>query len=137
MDRTQSTFFIRALTIAVIALNVSGNYLLDIGMRRRQIVSLSPLDYVQAFTNVWVITGVLLLMGWMICQLSLLSWADLTYVLPVTSVSYIVLTVLGAFALSEHVSTSRWAGVCLIVLGVIVVGRTRPSTSPRDHEEAP
>jgi len=73
----------------------------------------------------------------MICQLSLLSWADLTYVLPVTSVSYILLAVLAVFALKEHVSALRWAGVGLIVSGVTIVGRTRPSTAPEDHEELP
>jgi len=138
MDRNDRTLFVRALTFAVIFLNVTGNYLLDVGMRRvGAIVSFSPLDYVKAFANLWVILGVVVLAGWMICQLSLLSWADLTYVLPVTSVSYILLAVLAVFALKEHVSALRWAGVGLIVSGVTIVGRTRPSTAPEDHEELP
>jgi len=138
MTQHQASFFIRVLTLAVIVLNVSGNYFLDLGMRSvGQIISWSPLDYLKVFANLWVILGVLLLLGWIICQLSLFSWADLTYVLPVTSTSYILLTILGAFGLNEHVSASRWAGVSLIVLGVTVVGRTRPSTSPEDHEELP
>jgi drug/metabolite transporter (DMT)-like permease len=138
MSHSQSSVFIRTLTLAVIGLNVSGNYFLDVGMRSvGQIVSLSPLDYVKAFANAWVILGIVLLLGWLICQLSLFSWADLTYVLPVTATSYILLTILAAFSLKEHVTASRWAGVSLIVLGVMVVGRTRPSTSPEDHEELP
>ena len=75
--------------------------------------------------------------GWLISQLSLLSWADLTYVLPVTSVSYILLTVLAVVSLNEHVSAAHWSGICLIVLGVVLVGRTKPRTAPGDHDEAP
>jgi drug/metabolite transporter (DMT)-like permease len=136
MADTTRSFFVRALTFAVIAFNVSGNYFLDVGMRAvGQIVSLSPLDYVKVFANAWILAGISLLIFWLICQLSLLSWADLTYVLPVTSVSYILLAVLGVFFLKEHVSGAHWAGVGLIVLGVVFVGRTRPRTAPGDHEE--
>lgn len=138
MDCNQSTFFIRTLTLAVIGFNVTGNFFLDKGMRRvGEIVSFSPWAYLRAFANPWVVLGVFVLLAWIICQLSLLSWADLTYVVPVTSVSYILLTILGAVSLNEHVSLSRWAGVLLIVGGVMAVGRTRPRTAPGDHEEQP
>jgi hypothetical protein len=55
-------------------------------------VSLSPLAYL----------GVLFLAAWLILQLSLLSWADLT------SVTYVLTAVLGAVTLHEHVSIGRW-----------------------------
>lgn len=136
MQNTTSSFFVRALTLAVVAFNVSGNYFLDVGMRSvGQIVSLSPLDYMKVFANAWILLGITLLALWLICQLSLLSWADLTYVLPVTSVSYILLTILGVVSLREHVSAAHWSGVALIVLGVMAVGRTRPRTAPGDHDE--
>ena len=136
MPNGNSLFFVRSLTLAVIALNVSGNFFLDLGMRSQgEIVSFSPLDYLKVFGNYWIILGVCLLAGWLVCQLSLLSWADLTYVLPVTSASYILLAVLGVVSLKEHVSAAHWGGIGLIVLGVIVVGRTRPRTAPGDHDE--
>jgi drug/metabolite transporter (DMT)-like permease len=47
-----------------------------------------------------------------------LSWADLTYVLPATSVSYILLTLLAKFYLHETISLARWLGVLLISAGV-------------------
>ncbi len=93
-------------------------------------VSLSPLDYLKAMTNGWVMIGIALLICWLISQLSLLSWADLTFVLPITAVSYVLAALLGAISLREHVSISRWAGVGLIFLGVVLVGRTRPRTAP-------
>ncbi len=76
-----------------------------------------------------MLVGVVILIANMILQLSLLSWADLTYTLPVTSPSYVLVTVIGALGLREHVSLAHWLGVLLILFGVIIVGRTRPLTT--------
>jgi drug/metabolite transporter (DMT)-like permease len=117
------------LAFAVVAFNAGGNFFLSVGMRSLgATVSLSPLAYLAALLNPWVALGVLFLAAWLISQLSLLSWADLTYVLPITSVTYVVTAVLAAVALHEHVSGTRWTGIALIFLGVLVAGRTRPRT---------
>jgi drug/metabolite transporter (DMT)-like permease len=92
------------------------------------IVSFSPLPYLEAFANVPVIAGVLVLALWMLLQLSLLSWADLSYVLPVTSAAYVTTTLAGVFGLGEHVSAAHWCGILLILAGVVIVGRTPPLT---------
>ena len=114
-----------ALSAAVIVLNALGNCCLSIGMR-----SHGATDYLGAMTNPWVIAGIVLLIGWLLSQLSLLSWADLTYVLPISAASYVVSAVLGALVLHEHVSAARWAGVALIASGIAIVGRTLPRTGP-------
>lgn len=114
-----------ALSLAVIVLNAAGNCCLSVGMRSR-----SAADFAGAMTSPWVIAGIVLLIGWLISQLSLLSWADLTYVLPITAASYVGSAALGAFVLREHVTTSRWAGIALIAAGIVIVGRTRPRTGP-------
>lgn len=130
MDRKQPAFLIRALALAVVGFNVSGNYFLSLGMRTSGgTTSLSPLNYLKA-VNLSVGIGVLLLIAWLVSQLSLLSWADLTFVLPISATSYVLAAMLGAALLGEHVSTAHWAGVSLIGAGVLVVGRTRPSTTP-------
>jgi len=124
-------FLIRILAIAVVGFNVSGNYFLSVGMRSMgELVSVSPLAYLRALANAWVALGVVLLIGWLISQLSLLSWADLTYVLPITAISYVITAVVGAVSLKEHVSPIHWGGVLLIFCGVLIVGRTRPRTAP-------
>jgi drug/metabolite transporter (DMT)-like permease len=114
-----------ALSIAVIVLNAAGNCCLSLGMR-----SHASTDYLGAMTNPWVIAGIVLLIGWLASQLSLLSWADLTYVLPITAASFVGSAVLGAVVLHEHVSGPRWAGIALIAAGIVIVGRTRPRTGP-------
>ena len=121
----QATGRVRVLALALVVFNALGNFCLSVGMR-----SNSPADYVAAFANPWVLTGIVLLIGWVIAQLSLLSRADLTFVLPITAVSYVGSALLGAFALHEHVSVWRWSGIALIALGVLIVGRTHPRTGP-------
>jgi uncharacterized membrane protein len=122
---------IRVLAVCTVIFNVAGNYCLSVGMRSMgELLSTSPLDYLRPLLNPWVATGVGLLICWLVAQLSLLSWADLTYILPITSTAYALPAVLGAVLLNEHVSATRWAGVALIFTGVLVVGRTHPRTVP-------
>ena len=126
-------WYIRGLAVAVVFFNASGNYFLSLGMRRLgPLVSASPVDYILAIFHPAVLLGVLLLIGWLISQLSLLSWADLTFVLPISALAYVISAILGAISLHEHVSFSRWAGIALISGGVLVVSRTRARTgSPK------
>ena len=64
--------------------------------------------------------------------LTALSWADLTYVLPATAVSYILMVLLAKFFLHEHVTIWRWLGVALITIGVGFVA-TGPEATPGAH----
>jgi drug/metabolite transporter (DMT)-like permease len=70
-----------------------------------------------------VALGIALLIAFFACYLSSLSFADLTYVLPATSVGYIGMAFLARFVLHEQISPMRWAGILLIALGVGFVAR--------------
>ncbi len=119
------------LAAAVILSNVSGNFALSVGMRDSHVAaSVSMASMLGAVFNLWIAAGVGLLAVWMLSQLSLLSCADLSYVLPVTAVSYVLTALLGALVLHEYVSTIHWIGITMIVLGVTLVGRTSPQTVP-------
>ena len=113
--------------VAVLS-NVLGNFALSQGVRHFGAFTASVASVLGILSNLWLGAGVCLLGVWMFSQLSLLSWADLSYVLPVTSSSYVLTAVLGAVALHESVSTVHWVGIALIFSGVIVVGRTAPRT---------
>jgi drug/metabolite transporter (DMT)-like permease len=58
--------------------------------------------------------------------MAMLSWADLSYVLPLTSIGYVMTALAGRFFLHEEISRWRWAGIALIVMGVTLVARTAP-----------
>lgn len=133
------------LTAAVVVGNVVGNTLLSHGMRQvGRVIFVSPLQhgvvislpaYLRAFANAWVLSGVAVLALWMISDLALLSRADLSYVLPVTAISYVLIALLGKFALNEHIAWTRWLGILVISLGVILVGETSPRTTPEPPPE--
>jgi len=117
------------LVLAVIAANSAGNFALRVGMQQvGRTVSLSPMPYLAAMLNGWVLAGVFLLIGWLILQLSLLSRADLAYVLPVTAIANTVAALLGAFVLYEPVSLAGWAGIVLICVGACLVAQTDSRT---------
>jgi drug/metabolite transporter (DMT)-like permease len=89
----------------------------------------SPLAYVSALFEPFVTLGVCLLIIWLLSNMALLSWADLSYVLPVTAIGYVLVALAGVALLGERISPPRWAGIVLITAGVALVGRTPPSTS--------
>jgi uncharacterized membrane protein len=131
-------FKTRIFTALVVISNVLGNFSLTWGMRQvGSVVSLSPWPYIAALFNPWVALGVSLLIVWLISQMTLLSWADLSYVLPVTSVGYVLAAVAGRLFLHEEISLARWAGVGLIMMGVAMVSRTAPRAAPQPSTAEP
>ncbi|HEY0784408.1 MAG TPA: EamA family transporter, partial [Acidobacteriaceae bacterium] len=62
--------------------------------------------------------GIAMLIGFFASYLTALSWADLTYVLPTTSIGNVVLALLSKFWLHEDISPARWVGIVLITIGV-------------------
>lgn len=118
------------LTVIVVLANVVGNFLMSWGLKRRgAVLGGSALEYVRVMMDPWVACGTALLILWMLSRMALLSWADLSYVLPVTSIGYVLTAVLGRVFLGERVSGPRWAGTLLIVAGIALVGSTSIRTT--------
>lgn len=96
-----------------------GDSLLAYGMRQVGSLSWHHLpEVILAVFNPWVALGVLLLLGFFASYMTALSWADLTYVLPATSLGYVLLALIARFWLHEDVTSSRWLGILLISAGV-------------------
>ena len=112
--------FRKYLVLAGVTLCASiGDSLLARGMKQVGGISLNHLpDVILAVLNPSVALGILLLLGFFASYMTALSWADLTYVLPATSLGYVLLTLIAKFYLDEAVTTSRWIGVLLISAGV-------------------
>src|SRR5437870_12209602 len=85
-----------------------------------------------AVLNPSVALGILLLLGTFISYTTALSWSDLTYVLPASSLGYVLLALIAKFFLHEHVSTVRWFGIALISAGRAFVTQ-RPALTPRNR----
>src|SRR5258706_6619170 len=110
----------RVFAIIVILSNAFGNFFLDRGMHGQ--TTESPADYILLIFTTWVMLGISLLILWLLTRMALLSWADLSYVLPVTSLGYVASALLARFFLHEQISPQRWAGTLLIVAGTVLVG---------------
>jgi drug/metabolite transporter (DMT)-like permease len=117
----------RAFAAIVVLSNSFGNLFLAWGMRHGAgEITASPLSFIRAIFTPWVSLGIVLLVGWMLSKMFLLSWADLSYVLPVTAFGYVLNALLGRLFLGEDVTPARWAGTLLIMAGVVLVGMGNP-----------
>lgn len=106
-----------------IALKAAGNLWLAWGMKHfPQTVSWSPLPYLRAMLDPFVAAGIAALVLALLTRMALFSLADLSFVLPVTAVGYLLAAILGKTFLHENVSTERWLGTLLIVAGAALVG---------------
>ena len=124
----------RVCLLIIIVANALGNVLLSYGMHQvGSIASYSPLTLVRsalrAAANPFVLAGVGFLIVFFIAHMIVLSWADLSYVLPMTAVGYILVTVLSWWWLGEQVRPLRWLGTIVIIAGVSLVGRTPHRTT--------
>src|SRR5260370_39440496 len=122
---TKSTLHLKTVvvTLVVILANVIGNFSLTWGMRKTGPgVFDSPLGYITALFDPWVALGVCLLLLWMLSQMALLSWADLSYVLPVTAAGFVPAAVAGRLFLQTRISVARGSRVALLTTGVWLAG---------------
>ncbi|MGA2712505.1 MAG: EamA family transporter [Bryobacteraceae bacterium] len=125
-DLRAKTRFFAAITILS---NVAGNSALTKGMQQLGGIGNSPLALIGALFHPWVALGVALLIVWTLTHMTLLSWADLSYVMPVTAISYVVTALAARLFLGENVSLARWAGIVLVTAGVMLVGRTEAASA--------
>jgi uncharacterized membrane protein len=116
----------------VVCANV-GDLMLKHGMTQIGAVQISPTGLAHAFrltvtsASIWI--GILFLTGFMLSYITVLSWADYSYVMPAGAFGYALLTLLAVVFLHERVSSVRWIGVILICVGVLLVGQTQPRTT--------
>jgi drug/metabolite transporter (DMT)-like permease len=135
MEVPNSRVKTRVLILIVIVTSAVGNVFLSKGMKQVGPLSLVGLADVfpiaaTVLLNPWIIAGMVLLTVFFISFLTVLSWADLSYVLPATAPSYLLVAGLSWWLLGESISGWRWLGTVLIVAGVaLVVSRSEVRTT--------
>ena len=129
--------FRKYLVLAGVAVFGSvGDSLLSRGMKEVGNISIHNLQAVfLAVRDPWILSGILLLFAFFTAYMTALSWADLTYVLPATSIGYVLLALIAKFILHEQVSPGRWMGILLITAGVgFVAGGPALTRVAADHD---
>jgi drug/metabolite transporter (DMT)-like permease len=72
-------------------------------------------------TNSQILLGVFFEALFFICLLILMSKSDISFLWPLTALSFVFATLAAMVFLHEHVSSVRWAGVVLIVIGAALI----------------
>jgi drug/metabolite transporter (DMT)-like permease len=122
---------LKTLTLVLIAAVIggTGHVLLAKGMKTVGDLTEAPSERLggmvaRALSNRWLLLGVALQATFFAMYLTLLSRAEVSQVLPMTAVDYIVVALLAYALLGEAVTPARWMGILLIVAGVFMVART-------------
>jgi drug/metabolite transporter (DMT)-like permease len=116
--------FLATLSAAV------GETLISYAMKKNGQVDLTELSQwlkliFSVLRNPYIFVGVILLGIFFFLYLAALSWADLSFVLPLTALSYVFVAFLAKFFLKEDVSWYRWAGTLIIIIGITLVALDR------------
>jgi drug/metabolite transporter (DMT)-like permease len=113
-----------------------GNVLLSKGMksvgsaRNWQVGELFSI-VIRVLSSGYIWLGIACLLAFFVAYMLILTWADYSYVQPASAFSYAVVAILGLLLLGEKVNLLRWAGIAVICLGVLIVGRTPPRTTEK------
>jgi uncharacterized membrane protein len=114
-----------SLLLLVILLKPFSNLFLAWGMRHfPETLSNNPVQYLRVVVDPLVAIGIGMQIVWLLMRMALLSVADLSFILPVTAVGYVLSTFLAHVFLGEQVSLERWLGTGVIFLGTALVGLT-------------
>jgi uncharacterized membrane protein len=122
---------LKTLVLVMIAalLGGSGHVMLAKGMKTVGDLTEAPTHHLggmiaHALSSPWVLLGVAFQASFFAMYLTLLSRADVSKILPMTAMDYIVVVFLAQVLLAEVVTPARWVGVGLIVAGVTLVSRS-------------
>ena len=116
-----------ALFIAIIVIaGQLGDLSLSVGMKTvGEVKSFTPTDVLRflgrALKVKWLWIGIGLMAVAFFSLLALLSWANVSLVVPATAASYAVGAMGAQFLLGEHVNRRRWIGVIIVCIGVALV----------------
>ena len=115
--------------LAAITAGAVGDIFLTQGMKSTGDISAMGVKQIfdtvlKSLTNWRLVLGTAMQAVYVGLWLAVLSWEDLSVALPLQALSYIVVAFLAQWYLGENVSSMRWAGICLICVGVALVTRS-------------
>ncbi|MGA2263735.1 MAG: EamA family transporter [Acidobacteriota bacterium] len=116
-----------AMTVAAFSAAV-GQILVRKGMQQvGSLENYAPMALLMYFghtvSNGYIILGTALNTVFYILFLAALSWTDVTVALPMTAIEYGFAAFLAVIFLKEQVPPLRWAGILLIIVGVVFIAR--------------
>jgi len=92
-------------------------------------------------TNPQILLGTFFEALFFLCLLILMSKSDISFLWPLTGLSFVFATFAAIWFLNERVSAVRWIGVVLIVIGAVFISysqqaKEKPATPPTNQSSA-
>src|SRR6478672_6710971 len=114
-----------AVLLLVLA-DTAGDILVTRGMKQvGKVTTLNPQELSKvvrrAITNLNLCLGILSSAFAFFMLLALLSWTDLSFVVPATALVYVFSTLGARYILKERVTPARWVGILFISVGVMLI----------------
>ncbi len=81
-----------------------------------------------ALCNPYVVGGTVLNAIFYLLFLAALSWTGVTVALPMTAIEYGFAALLAVTVLKESVPPARWAGIIMVIVGVVLIARSGGDT---------
>jgi drug/metabolite transporter (DMT)-like permease len=82
------------------------------------------------FANPRIILGVFFEALFFVCLLILMARSDISFLWPLTGLSFVFATFAAMWFLHEQVSSIRWAGVIFIMIGAALISYSEHAKSP-------
>jgi drug/metabolite transporter (DMT)-like permease len=114
------------LTLVVVLANVGGNAILGYAMKQAPATA----GVIGSIVQPVAMLGIVVLIAWMLLRMRLLGLADLSFVVPVTAIGYVLSAMAGVFLLHEHVPLRGWIGTVIIMAGATLTGLTEHPDKP-------
>ena len=114
------------LIFVITAAGTSGELCVARAMKRAgEVVDFRPAPLLRALSNAlgmrWFWLGIALMAIAFLALLAALSVDNVSFVVPVTALSYVIGALGGAFFLGERIYPQRWIGLLLVCTGVALV----------------
>ncbi|MEC4817115.1 MAG: EamA family transporter [Scytonema sp. PMC 1069.18] len=118
--------FITAMAIVIVGTSL-GDVFFKKGMNLLKLpsqfsLSVIPHFLVDILSNIWIDFGVLLMVAQFIAFARALRWGPYSVVVPLRASSYIITALLAKYFLQEQLNPTRWAGILIVMFGVIMIG---------------
>ncbi|HEY4777106.1 MAG TPA: EamA family transporter [Candidatus Acidoferrales bacterium] len=119
-----------ALLVLIVIAGTSGELCMSRAMKTiGEVKDFRPMSLLRVIVRAmqvgWMWIGFFLMVVAFLALLGALSMENVSFVVPVTAISYAAGALGGKIFLGERVSPQRWAGVALVCLGVtlVIIGR--------------
>ena len=129
MKRNRRNMFAIGLVLICVVFGALGQISMKTGMTQvRQITSfsdlLAPNTIINIFSNFYVLAGLFLYVVATFLWLGALSTLNVSSIYPMLSLGYVLTAALAIVFLGEVVTTSRWCGIALVVIGCVLILRS-------------